>query len=105
MIYLSSASTEYLRTTVSGTRAGLPINPTTDPVSFAFLVSPTAVPAATDWVAGSWETVATTYVARVLVGPGTGSAIALTSGTYYAWIRISDTVETPVRAFDTVVVE
>lgn len=103
MIYLSSASKEFLRTTVSGKRAGRVLDPTSDPVFFAFLPEVDLQPTGTDWVAGEWEVVATTFVARCLVGPG--GAKELAPGTYYAWIKISDSLETPVRAFDVVRVE
>ncbi len=64
------------------------------PVEFSFLVDKQAKPADNEWVLGSWEPGADT-VARVLVGPG--GTVGLTPGTYWVWVRVTGSIERPVR--------
>ena len=54
----SQLATLYYKVPVSATFAGSSVNPTSLPVQFAFMVQATQVPQVTDWVTGSWETVA-----------------------------------------------
>ena len=94
----SALSTEYLRYPVSAVVNGVAINPTTDVVQFAF---PLTGVAPSTWLTGSWETVSSTYFARVLVGP-TGGVFAPSAGvTYDVWVKITDAPEVPVRKVGT----
>ena len=91
----SQLATLYYKVPVSAGGA----NPTSFPVSFAFMPQATQVPKDTDWAAGSWETVPGNllfpYSARCLVGP-TGT-ITLTTGVYVAYVKISGSPETDVE--------
>lgn len=97
-IGMSHLSTEYVLIPVSATKAGLPYNPTADPVKFAFMPTPTQVPQVTDWVAGSWDTDTTNvlypYSAKCLVGPAGATTLGI--GTYIIYIMITDNPEVPV---------
>jgi hypothetical protein len=99
-VILSHLSTEYVLIPVAVSKAGVPYNPTSDTLQFAFMPTPTQVPSGGDWVAGVWETDSTNilypYLAQCLVGP-TGST-ALTTGTYVMYIKITDNPEIPVLA-------
>lgn len=64
------------------------------PVQFAFETDKLTQPLETDWIAGGWEP-GPEPVARVLVGPGGASALA--AGTYFVWIRVTGSIERPVR--------
>jgi hypothetical protein len=95
---LSHLSTEYVLIPIQVTKAGVPYNPTSDTLQFAFMPNSVQVPITGDWVSGVWETVATNiiypYNAKCLVGP-TGSTV-LTLGTYVIYLKITDNPETPV---------
>lgn len=91
-VTISSLSTEYLRVPVRLVEAGVVQDPTALVVEFAFEEGD-AEP--TTWVAGSWETAGDTYYGRVLVGP-TGT-INPGDGTWWLWIRVTDSPEKPVR--------
>lgn len=96
----SATSLEHVLASVAAQRNGSPVNPTADTVQMAFISSPreTAAPTAGDWKTASWETNTAPepdqYTAVCLVGPG--GAITLTAGTYYVWVKISDSPEVPV---------
>ena len=90
---LSSTSREFVRVPVEATEDGLPVNPTADDVSMAFLASGTE-PEAADWQDAEWEVDGDTYYARCLVGPG--GTIELPNGKYVVWVRIIDNPEIPV---------
>lgn len=97
---MSQLATMYYLVPVAATTAGVPINPTTDAVQFAFMPQPSQVPQVTDWVSGSWDTVTSDviypYSAKCLVGPvGT---ITLGIGTYVVYIKITSNPEIPVLA-------
>lgn len=95
----SASSLAHVLADVSARRSGAVVDPTADTVQVAFLTSApdVASPASGDWKTASWETNATTdpdrYTAVCLVG--TGGAVALTAGTYYMWVRVFDSPETP----------
>ena len=95
----SVLATQYVLVPVSATKNGAAYNPTADTVQFAFMSNPVQQPGVSDWVSGSWETVATNvlypYNARCLVGP-TGSTV-LTLGTYVMYVKITDSPEIPVE--------
>lgn len=102
-ITLSALATEYVRVSVTATSGGVSINPTSDPVSFAFTTSVATTPSPSDWVAASWDPGGSgTYTARCLVGPG-GSTV-LSSGNYFVWVKITDSPEVPVRQVGTLTV-
>jgi hypothetical protein len=93
---VSKLSKRYVRVPVSASKLGLPEDLSDNVVEFAFTtgsVDPTV------WRTGDWETVvengATTYYARVLIGPGS-TVGALTAGTYKVWVKITDSPEVPV---------
>lgn len=71
--------------------------PTSDTVQMAFVAS--GDPQSGDWNAASWapqENLPTTQgIAQCLVGPG--GTIALETGTYTIWIKITDSPEIPVQ--------
>jgi len=94
----SQLATLYYKVPVSATASGSPVNPTGLPLVFAFMPTPTQVPQVSDWVSGSWETVASSalypYSARCLVGPA--GAITLGIGTYVAYMKITSNPEIPV---------
>lgn len=73
------------------------VDPTGDTVQMAFLDEPPedAAPASGDWKTASWTTLANParYKAKCLVGP-TG-AITLTAGTWWVWVKVTDSPETP----------
>lgn len=97
-IQISRLSTEYVSVPVQATQAGAPYNPINDIVQFAFLINAGAAPQNTDWVNGSWDTMLNynyPYVAKCLVGPS--GVIALATGTYVIWVKITDSPEVPVR--------
>lgn len=96
----SHLSTEYVLIPVAATNAGAPYNPTNDTVQFAFMPNAVQQPVTSDWVNGSWETVATNFIypynAKCLVGPS--GSTALTLGVYAVFLKITDNPEIPVRA-------
>ena len=95
---LSHLSTEYVLVPLQVTKAGVPYNPTSDTLQFAFMPNSVQVPVTADWVAGVWESVPTNiiypYNAKCLVGP-TGTTV-LTLGTYVMYLKITDNPEVPV---------
>jgi hypothetical protein len=96
MLTIAAVSTEYVRVPVQATVAGLAVNPTTLPVSMAFLTS-NADPQSGDWHTASWDTTPSGgFVAQCLIGPSPG-VVQLTAATYWAWIRIEDTPEVVIR--------
>lgn len=101
MITRSVLDTEYLVYPVSLVVGGVALNPTGDPVAFAFKPNPAnANPSSGDWNTGSWITTGSgTYQAQVLVGPSNGG-VSLAVGLYNVWIRITDSPEIPIRVID-----
>src|SRR6201992_606305 len=99
---ISSQSKEYIKTTVSAVDSSGIINPTSSPVSWAFLTPGAAPNGSTSWTAGSWETQSlhgtTTYLARILIGPGGSLVVAV--GSYDVWIQIQYGAETVARFVD-----
>jgi len=97
-----AASLEFHRWAVAATLDGAPHDPTQDPLTFALSTATDADPVApTDgFVNGQWETEApSVYVACLLCGPG--GAVAPTPGTYYVWMKVTDSPESPLRLVDT----
>ena len=97
-IGMSQLSTQYVFIPVQATRSGVSYNPTGDSVQFAFMPQATQSPGLSDWVAASWDTNATSvlfpYSAKCLVGPA--GTITLGLGTYYMYLKITDSPEIPV---------
>jgi hypothetical protein len=91
----SSLSLQYVPFQVLPSAFGPIVNPTSDPVQFAFTLGG-ADPAV--WYAGSWAGTTAllngAYTALCLVGPG--GTVALPRGTYSTWIKITDSPEIPV---------
>jgi hypothetical protein len=101
MATLSALSTEYLRYQVTATVGGNSYNPTSDTIQFAFPL--TGVTPVT-WYSGTWEAIAGSFYARILVGPSSG-VISLASGSVYdVYIKITDSPEIPVRKVSTITV-
>lgn len=98
MISLSQLATQYVFVPVSATSLGIPANPTSDPVVFAFMPTATQVPQLSDWVSGAWDTDTTNvlypYSAKCLVGPA--GTITLGIGTYIIYVKITSNPEVPV---------
>lgn len=93
----SSLSTEYVPVDVKATVHGAPYDPSADAVAFAFMTNSSATPSSGDWHAGSWDTIGLNrWVAQCLVGPGTGG-VALSTGTYWIWVKVTDDPEVPVE--------
>lgn len=96
-LVIPSVSTEYVRVSVSGSESGTFVNPTTVPVSMAFMQSGEE-PEPGDWTTASWDTddstPVPTFYALCLVGPG---AVVLPDGDYAVWTRVEDTPENAVR--------
>lgn len=96
VVTLSSLSTEYVQAPVSATVDGVPVDPTSDRVQFAFM--PTGTPDVSDWHDGSWSTLTpATYIAQILVGPGNGGVSLSAGSTYAIWVKVTDNPEAPVR--------
>lgn len=97
-IGFSRLATLYYNVPVNATSQGLPVNPTSLPLVFAFMPQATQVPQDSDWVAGSWETISSNilypYTARCLVGPA--GTITLGTGTYVTYLKITSNPEIPV---------
>ena len=95
---VSHLSLQYVYLPVAATVAGAPYNPTSDPVQWAFMPTPTQVPQNADWQTASWDTVTTNiifpYAAKCLVGPA--GTIALGIGTYICYLKVTDSPEIPV---------
>ena len=88
-------SVEYLRVPVCATRAGVPYDPTADPVAFAFCPAASADDPADDltYHNGIWETVSGVHYAKCLYGSGW----TLSPGAYLVLLKITDSPETPVK--------
>ena len=91
---ISDLSTVFIKSRIIATKNGAVYDPTADLVEIAFK-PPGVDPTGPDWHAASWETAgATTFYARLLVGPVGGLVLAV--GTYRMWVRVTDSPEVPV---------
>ena len=98
MISQSVLSTQYVGVIIAAEVDGVPYNPTSDVVKFAFIV--TGNPGVSDWHIGVWSTIQLNqYVAQCLVGPTGG--VVLPVGAYTIWVQIVDNPEIPIRAAGT----
>jgi hypothetical protein len=97
-IGMSHLSTQYVFIPVQATKSGVAYNPTGDVVQMAFMPQATQSPGNTDWVAASWDTNATSviypYSVKCLVGPS--GVINPGLGTFYIYLKITDSPEVPV---------
>ena len=97
-IGMSQLATMYVFIPFAVTKSGIPYNPTSDSVAFAFAPTPTYVPQVSDWVIGSWDTDTTSalypYSAKCLVGPA--GTITLGIGTWIIYAKVTDNPEIPV---------
>ena len=97
-IGMSHLSTKYVYIPLSAIEpGGIPYNPTSDPVSFAFMPTPTQVPQPSDLVVGSidaWNNDPIyPYKAKCLVGPS--GIITLGIGTYIIYLQVTGNPEIP----------
>jgi hypothetical protein len=99
---MSALSTQYIEVPVTATTpAGAAYNPTSDPVSFAFIT--TGQPGPGDWNSGTWTATTSTsgtYLAQILIGPENGGT-NLGPGGYRIWVKVTDNPEVPVIEADT----
>jgi hypothetical protein len=98
-ITIRVTSLDYLQAQVSGRESGAAVNPTGNAVAMAFPTTNIAPAAgASDWKAATWDTDSTTtpatYRAQCLVGPG--GTVELAAGTYYMFVKVTDTPEAPI---------
>lgn len=100
MFTIPASSLVHVMVPVAAKRNGVAVDPTSDTVQMAFLDEDpeTASPASDDWKTASWETNSAVtpnqYEAKCLVG--TGGATTLTSGTWWVWVKVTDSPEAPV---------
>jgi hypothetical protein len=96
-IGMSHLSLKYYVVPVAASKAGVPYNPTSDTVQFAFMPTPVQVPQDGDLVTGSWDTNPSSFLypynAKCLVGPG--GAITLGIGTYIVYQKTTDNPQIP----------
>lgn len=94
-IYSTSTENVPFTVTANGT-----INPTLGTVQMAFIqVPPPTQPSSASYVGGTWQGAVTPYVALCLISgtAATGGAATLSTGVWYAWIKLSDAPEAPVK--------
>jgi hypothetical protein len=105
---IAQQSKQYIKCTVEGKDASGPVDPTVDPIAFAFVEPEGAPVSGTTWTNGTWETFEIegfpdVYKARCLVGPG--GAIELPIGSYDVFIKITHGLETVILKSDSLLVE
>jgi hypothetical protein len=105
VIVRSILSLEYVRASVAATEEGVAVDPTGDPLSFAFIPQGDLPTALTTFTAGSWEVDDSdvsnpVYYARILVGPG--GTVTLAMGEHDIYLKVVDNPEVPVRWVDTI---
>lgn len=93
MASIYSSGVEYLRVQVKAEEAGLPYDPTSDAVYWAFIGEDDSV-AGASFVAGDWETISGKYYARILFG----SDVSLTEGRYTVILKVVTDTETIIKA-------
>lgn len=98
-LQLSHLSREFVLVPVVVVLEGETVDPTEDPVEFAF---PAPGEDPETWIGGTWEEGTDGFLARCLVGPG--GSIELDPGRYRVWVRFTDEAEVPVKEAGTLVV-
>jgi hypothetical protein len=98
-ISISHLSLQYVEVPVKATlTTGVAYDPTSNPVSMAFIAQATAVPQLSDWQTASWAVrnsdILYPYVAVCLIGPG--STVQLGIGTYVIYVRVQGNPEIPI---------
>ena len=94
MLEIQSQSTEYVKCLVTAVKAGASYDPTADTVQMTFSATE-ALSATPTWYAASWESATCGDYARCLVGPSPG-LVQPTAGTWWAFVKITDSPEVPV---------
>lgn len=94
---ISVVSTEYVRVPISITKNGVTFDPTSDSLSMSF--GPTAA-APTIFHTGTWEVAGTNTFALCLIGPG--GNVQLTPGTWFVYVKVTDSPEVPVKYAGTI---
>lgn len=98
---LPAISKEYIKVPVAVPTGVDPTDPALG-VEMAFL-APGDEPEAPDWQTGSWAQEAGVWLARCLVGPGSGVG-QLAAGEWVIWLRITSNPEIPARKVGTLLV-
>lgn len=98
-IGISHLSLQYVGIPVTATTtSGAAYNPTSDTVQMAFMPQATQFPSSGDWKTATWGTDTSNllfpYAAYCLVGPG--GTITLGLGSYYMYLKVTDSPEIPV---------
>lgn len=106
MLIRPAQSLEFMLVPVAGSVAGVTLDPTTDPVGFAFLPEGSPVTVSTTFITGDWETDATSsaspiYYARLLVGP-TGDYQPTAGTSVDTYVKVTDSPEAPIEKAGTV---
>lgn len=99
MLKIRATSLSYVRARVSARASGAAVNPTSDTVAVAFETTDAApAAAAASWKSATWDTdtstTPTTYRAQCLVGPS--GTVNLSAGTYYMFVKVTDSPEVPI---------
>ena len=89
-------ATEYVIADVTELVGGLPLNPTTYTVQFAFTTG-MSEPTSGQWHSGQWITSSPPYTAQILVGPQNGG-LPLGVGTYTIWVQVLTSTQVPVTS-------
>jgi len=88
-------SVEYIRVQMTVEKNGAVFDPTSDVVKMTFTEEDSLV-GTESWYVGSWETAGSKYFARCLVGPAPG-LVELTHGTWFVWVKVTDSPEVPIK--------
>lgn len=104
IVETTTVATEDFEVTVSARESGVEIDPTVDPVHFAFETPGTSPSGSTTWVAGEWG---------VQDQPGDlpdlylaiGTASGLAAGRYDIWCRVTHGVKTPMDKVGVLIVK
>lgn len=106
LVRVSVLNLSRVRAEVQADSNGLPYDPRSATVEFAFIEGANTNPGSSDWKTANWDvTLIGTYVAECRVGPG--GTVTLGVGEYFTWIRITDVTaaETPVECIGKIIVE
>jgi len=93
MLEISTASLIYVKVPLLANKSGITYDPSGDVVQMAFSTSE-HLGANPTWYAATWEAIVGGQLARCLVG--TGGAVALAAGTYWVFVKVTDSPEAPV---------
>lgn len=93
MLEVSTQSLQYVKVPVTATKGGVAFDPSGDVVAMTFSTSEHLGTSPT-WYTASWEDTVGGHLARCLVG--TGGAAVLAAGTYWVFVKVTDSPESPV---------